>query len=981
MLRLPAFLAVCAIVSILLPAGPASAANTAEGLTAYADPAEINIGYRWMIDGDENLNASCSVRVRKQGDATWSDALDAWRFHPWVSPSEDGWNNSNSAYKAENRFAGSVFWVEPGQTYEIELTLTDPDGVVGTNPVVLVTTTWQEMAPSATGRKLYVVPGSGGGTGSPDDPFQGLSAAHAAAQPGDIFYLGSGTYPPFVLTTSGTATQPICWIGPPDRSAVIDGGGAFAALQLGDNSTLRGHWIVERLTLRNADYACDAQRVQHVKFRHNVFENIQNGYVNRRSYGDEFRQAVMDNEVVGDEPWVASTIGGTEGIQIHGTSAIVAHNIVQRFADGVSIDPTYSTTSSPYGANNNCYDTFGNHVTRCGDDGLEVDHVVANARTWRNAVTNCRMGVSNQPLFGGPAYAFRNEIFYLQDAGPGVATGSAYKLHNGASGTVLIHNTSSKDAEAFITCMFQNSFLRSNIIMGSTRGLIMFSCGTDDGLPPDYSVNDWDHNAYRAGAGQVVVEWFNLANYYSVASLAAAQGVETHGMDATYADLVDAIPPAVFEEPGVELADFDLSLAAGAPEIDAGAVLPNINDPFVDDGLPDIGFLEYGRPRPQYGPRPVGDANRDFTIDAADLSDVRNALGEPAQDHPPLDVFIDGSLDVKDLLFARNRSLDTTGGSGASGSASVHVELFAPGGGKTLQISPNQPFQLEVRANISGQSLAAAAYTLQADTSATLTGRSLTSPLTYVGSAPGQEDLPAALGSFREVAFDADPNGGDGIAVGTNVLIEELTFAGQPSGTVVISLGDPDAAYTSSQFPDGRTFEAITAGAPVTVQFTGLPTLASSEPGADGTLPKTQNNVILLTFSSAIALPGGGAAALQIVPLAGGSDLGANFTYSVEPDGVTLKAVEQGAVLTDQTWYGVSPATAFAVAPFVLDLCTLRGDADNSGRVTTADYAAVKGQMGQYTDGRSDLNGNGRVTTADYSVVKAHMGSRTPVKP
>ena len=47
----------------------------------------------------------------------------------------------------------------------------------------------------------------------------------------------------------------------------------------------------------------------------------------------------------------------------------------------------------------------------------------------------------------------------------------------------------------------------------------------------------------------------------------------------------------------------DLRLAAAAPEINAGAVLPNLNDPFVTDGHPDQGAFEAGQPLPVYGPR------------------------------------------------------------------------------------------------------------------------------------------------------------------------------------------------------------------------------------------------------------------------------------------------------------------------------------------------------------------------------------------
>jgi hypothetical protein len=162
-------------------------------------------------------------------------------------------------------------------------------------------------------------------------------------------------------------------------------------------------------------------------------------------------------------------------------------------------------------------------------------------------------------------------------------------------------------------------------------------------------------------------------------------------------------------------------------------------------------------------------------------------------------------------------------------------------------------------------------------------------------------------------------------------------------------------------------------------EFLALPALVSSEPPADGTLPKTQNNLVLLTFSAPIALPGG--PALSALPLGGGADVGGAFDYSVEPDGMTLKAVEQGTALAERTWYQVTPAAGLDVQPFALDVCTLMGDCNGSGRVTTFDYSCVKGSLGVYTEDRRDLNGSGRITTADYSVVKAHLGERVPPKP
>jgi len=233
------------------------------------------------------------------------------------------------------------------------------------------------------------------------------------------------------------------------------------------------------------------------------------------------------------------------------------------------------------------------------------------------------------------------------------------------------------------------------------------------------------------------------------------------------------------------------------------------------------------------------------------------------------------------------------------------------------------------------------------------------------------------------------------------------TYSNNLFWQVGVGWSDPNAVVADPLFVDRGTFNlhltvhspAIDAGITIpevsddfdgTTRPTGAaydlgadeyqPSLATSEPPADGTLPKTQSNLIVLTFDGPISVPSGGPA-LQIAPIAGGADEGNGFMYTIEPDGKTLKAIEVGTVLTDRTWYRVTPAAGFEVDPFVLDLCMLVGDANDSGRVTTADYSEVKGHMGEYTDARYDLNGSGRVTTSDYTVVKGGLGHRTPAKP
>ena len=49
--------------------------------------------------------------------------------------------------------------------------------------------------------------------------------------------------------------------------------------------------------------------------------------------------------------------------------------------------------------------------------------------------------------------------------------------------------------------------------------------------------------------------------------------------------------------------DMDFRLKPGSVAVDAGCILPNINDGFAGKA-PDLGALEVGQPATIYGPRP-----------------------------------------------------------------------------------------------------------------------------------------------------------------------------------------------------------------------------------------------------------------------------------------------------------------------------------------------------------------------------------------
>jgi hypothetical protein len=75
---------------------------------------------------------------------------------------------------------------------------------------------------------------------------------------------------------------------------------------------------------------------------------------------------------------------------------------------------------------------------------------------------------------------------------------------------------------------------------------------------------------------------------------------ETHAVKvdlSVFDDVAFPNPPLPEREPP------DLRPRAGAPVVDAGIRLPNINDGYQGAG-PDIGADEAGQPLPHYGPRP-----------------------------------------------------------------------------------------------------------------------------------------------------------------------------------------------------------------------------------------------------------------------------------------------------------------------------------------------------------------------------------------
>src|SRR5207245_1302598 len=103
------------------------------------------------------------------------------------------------------------------------------------------------------------------------------------------------------------------------------------------------------------------------------------------------------------------------------------------------------------------------------------------------------------------------------------------------------------------------------------------------------------------GSGAVPFKYGGLS-FSGLSSFAAASGLERAGLRIQKEVCFESFN--VPGRPPTTIPPQFMTLTTGCTAVDAGTILPNINDGFV--GLaPDLGAYEHGQPLPIYGPRPA----------------------------------------------------------------------------------------------------------------------------------------------------------------------------------------------------------------------------------------------------------------------------------------------------------------------------------------------------------------------------------------
>jgi hypothetical protein len=618
--------------------------STSAGRFTVEHPTLLNLGFEWEITGDANRNAVVAVQFRPAGPTEWGQAMPLLR----IGGENVYRRRENLDYTVPDGFAGSILNLQPGTEYECQFLMTDPDGVTGESTQTVRVRTRTEPQPSKTGRTLHVYPP--GYEGARIEPsFTGILQAYYGAglgdwsvvwerraKPGDTLLVHAGLYRPertnyvdpmmapfdgsMSLTLKGTPDQPITIKAAGDGEVIFDGAGNH---RLFDVMASKYH-IFDGLTFRNTEVAILAGQKEELgavglAVTNCRFEDVGFGVWTENADSSDFY--IADNLFLGREDrmrligWTypGQSAAGAYGshllrsyyaVKVYGPGHVIAHNAIAYFHDAISIS-TYGTPEKDPDRRASSIDIYNNDMHLLNDDFVETDGGVHNIRVFNNRGVNATHGgYSSQPVFGGPVYFIRNILYH-------VPSGVAFKFSAKPAGLFVYHNTII--GEHTIRDPYSNVHYRNNLFLGRdtpNRGIMTWANATEA-----YSS---DYNGFRPNKGVAAqYSWLAPARgqrayepaksdwkiFATLADFREATGQETHGVEVDFDIFEKMTPPDPSKRHAVyHSMDLDFRLKPGSKAVDAGQLIPTVNDGFAGKA-PDLGALEVGKPEPKYGPR------------------------------------------------------------------------------------------------------------------------------------------------------------------------------------------------------------------------------------------------------------------------------------------------------------------------------------------------------------------------------------------
>jgi hypothetical protein len=597
--RVPAKIAVRVVTAALaLIASLSAAPSSISEVKTYGnfETAGVMIKVEGM-DSDE----SATVEYRKTGEVAFTRGHDFIKY--------DG-----------NHMATSLFGLAPGNSYDLKVTLFDPDGTTGVNPGLASVATKAEYSLPQPLRVVKV------------STQKQLDAAINNALPGDEIRLSAVSYAAGVHifgSVSGTALNPIVLTSQgaakPIIKGTVDGGiqveGSsylvFNNLEVhnekGDGITIRGcHDIVVRqcnihdsrpgdytanIAILHADEASPAYAGNHL-----ILDN---------RIGDYVHSPVNENQ--GPGPSNVNVPGqsyfGIYAAYQPGGFLTIRGNVIRGTVDGIHccgdegeapvLGPDDPDVLDTWRDQN--LDLYDNVIYDCKDDGIECDGHMVNGRVFRNRIGKCQNAISVAPFYPGPLFVMRNLIHGFNEG--------CLKQNTGVEGitrkVLFYHNTVMEKPRGTgaqggnPNCLYlgepalQRDFVYLNNIFYARGRVYNGDIYADDSY---HSNNVFDYDlmySTRQTDKTVAYKWvceygnpLNNSRYADLAAFRAAVGQETHGMWGDPLLRSTRLPgyPANSKL-------LDLSLRPGSPAIDSGVLIPGINGDF-SGFAPDLGAQE-----------------------------------------------------------------------------------------------------------------------------------------------------------------------------------------------------------------------------------------------------------------------------------------------------------------------------------------------------------------------------------------------------
>ncbi len=552
------------------------------------------------VDG-MNFNESAQIEYKKAGTGLFKPGHDFVRY--------DG-----------NHLATSLFKLELNTTYDLRITLNDPDGVTGTNPMTIKVTTKPEFSIPVPLRIVNV------------SNQTELDEAITNLQAGDEIRLAAGTYVNgiHVFNISGTIFNPIVFTSQNITKPIIQGN-----TDNGIGIEAGAYFIFNNLEVHNESGAgvffrgchdmvitnCYIHDNQPGDYTANI--SIQHGeegtpplagnfLIMNNVISDEIHDPVEENQGPG-EPNTnvpGQSYFGIDCRYTPGPFITIRNNLIYGVVDG--IHPCADEGGSPVMGPDELdvlnswvdreLDIYNNVIYDCKDDDIELDGHMVNGRVFDNRLGKCENTISVAPIYPGPVFVVRNYMSGFHQGCIKQNTG----VEGISRGVIFYHNTAMEKPRTIPAhcgsenCLYrgepalqQNFVYKNNIFYA--RGRVyngdMYSGGYHRYDTLDYNINYSTKEA--ESANPYIYKWvsydldpLNNSRYETMDGFRIATGQEQHGVwgdPKLNTSLYGNFPSGMYL--------YTMTIDSSSVGIDRGVLINGINNDFLGSA-PDIGAYE-----------------------------------------------------------------------------------------------------------------------------------------------------------------------------------------------------------------------------------------------------------------------------------------------------------------------------------------------------------------------------------------------------